>query len=273
MGGAGVILELFAGPGGWDLGYRALGCAEPIIGLEHDKAACATRATAGFLTIQADVSTYPTAPFVGKVSGIIASPPCPDFSAAGKHLGIHGSSGHLIFEVLRWVLALRPTWVACEQVPAVLPWWKLFAEQMRREGGYKTWEGILCAADVGVPQERYRAFLLASLDQQPQPPAATHAEHPGPESLFGGPTLLPWVSMAEGLGWGMTKRPYITVTTGGNGGADPMLTVEEALILQGCEPDFPVQGSRTKKFEQIGNMIPPPWAAAILRQFMDRAEG
>lgn len=206
-----MIVNLFAGPGGWCEGLRSIEAGVLSIGIEHDAAACATRAAAGHLTIRADVSAYPTEPFVGKVTGVIASPPCPDFSSAGKRQGVNGTSGHLIFEVLRWVLALRPQWVACEQVPEVLPWWRLFAQKMRDEAGYKTWTGILCAADYGVPQERYRAFLLAHADHQPQPPAPTHTEHPH-ESLFDGAPLPSWVSMAEGLGWGAVDRTAPTVT-------------------------------------------------------------
>jgi DNA (cytosine-5)-methyltransferase 1 len=33
--------------------------------------------------------------------------------------------------------------------------------------------------------------------------------------LFGGDGLAPWLSMADGLGWGFTDRPTPTVTAGG----------------------------------------------------------
>lgn len=217
------MLELFAGSGGASEGIRRACPDMPAVGIEWDAAACATRRAAGLLTIRADVAAYPVEPFIGRVTGLWLSPPCPDFSSAGKRAGIEGTSGHLIFQVLRWTLALRPTWLACEQVPEVLPWWRHFARQLEREAGYKTWTGVLCAADYGVPQERYRAVLMAHADRPVQPPEPTHAETPHP-SMFGD-ELAPWVSMAEGLGWGMTRRPYVTVTTGGasTGGVDPML--------------------------------------------------
>src|SRR5690348_8677042 len=60
-----LVLDLFAGPGGWSEGAAAVGLVD--IGIEHDLAACQTRAAAGHLTIRADVSAYPTAPFAGKV--------------------------------------------------------------------------------------------------------------------------------------------------------------------------------------------------------------
>ena len=48
-----TVIDLFAGPGGWDIGARALGV--DTIGIEHDAAACATRSAAQHATIRADV--------------------------------------------------------------------------------------------------------------------------------------------------------------------------------------------------------------------------
>ncbi|MCY0963541.1 DNA cytosine methyltransferase, partial [Streptomyces sp. H27-H5] len=78
MNAPGQILDLFAGPGGWSEGLRALGLRD--IGIEIDASSCATRAAAGHTTIRADVAAYPTAPLHGKVTGLIASPPCQTFS-------------------------------------------------------------------------------------------------------------------------------------------------------------------------------------------------
>jgi DNA (cytosine-5)-methyltransferase 1 len=77
-----MILDLFAGPGGWSEGLRSLGMDE--IGLEWDESACRTRSAAGHRTIRCDVAAYPVEPFVGRVRGLIASPPCQAFSMAGK---------------------------------------------------------------------------------------------------------------------------------------------------------------------------------------------
>lgn len=188
-----MILDLFAGAGGWDVGARTLGL-DPV-GLEMDRWACATRAVVGLPTIRCDVTQLPLEPFIGKVEGLIASPPCPDFSLAGKGAGIEGATGRLMWEVPRWVKTLEPTWVACEQVPPALEWWERFAIEFQGLG-YKTWTGVLNAADVGVPQTRQRAFLLASRGKTPLPPEPSHSDEPG--GFWG---LLPWVSMAAALGW------------------------------------------------------------------------
>ena len=204
-----MIVDLFAGPGGWSQGLRMLApeMVADEIGFEWDTAACDTRAAAGFNTIQTDIAQYPLDQLKGKVTGLIASPPCQDFSLAGKRAGIDGERGQLITQVLRWVDALQPEWVACEQVPPALPVWRDYAEVLKG-WGFHVWCGVLNAADYGVPQTRRRAFLIASRNHQVGPPQPTHDKTPEP-SLFGD-ALQPWVTMAEALGWGR-RKPFCTV--------------------------------------------------------------
>jgi DNA (cytosine-5)-methyltransferase 1 len=191
----GIVLDLFAGPGGWDEGVRPLGI-HPV-GIEWDHDACLTATKAGHTRVQADVELLPTEPMRGRVEGLIMSPPCQDFSLAGKRAGVEGEKGRLITQVLRWTHELMPTWVACEQVPPCLDYWHAYG-QIMREWGYRTWVGILNSADYGVPQTRKRAILLASLDRQPCRPEPTHARG-GDVDLFG--ERQPWISMADALGW------------------------------------------------------------------------
>ncbi len=60
----GLIVDLFAGPGGWSTDLRAVGLHD--IGVEWDDGACATRVAEGYLTVKGDVSEVPTAPFRGR---------------------------------------------------------------------------------------------------------------------------------------------------------------------------------------------------------------
>lgn len=229
-----MIVDLFSGPRGWSEGLRALGLAD--IGLELDTAACHTAQAAGHQTIQCDVAQYPARPFVNRICGLIASPPCQAWSRAGKGLGLvdqplvhqavhdlaHGRDTRsqlraackdersiLAAEPMRWLYDLRPEWVCMEEVPDVLRLWQQYAGVLRG-WGYSVWCGILNAADYGVPQTRRRAIVIASRIRKVTAPAPTHAQEPA-HDLFG-ECLTPWVSMAEALGW----TAGVTVNTRGD---------------------------------------------------------
>ncbi|GAA3196605.1 MULTISPECIES: DNA cytosine methyltransferase [Streptomyces] len=243
-----MILDLFAGPGGWSHALSVLGVRD--VGLEWDEWACKTRAAAGQLTIRTDVAAYPVWPWVGRVHGLIASPPCQAWSRAGRRLGLidqplvhqavadlaagrdtrvgllaacRDERSLLAAEPMRYLHALRaagqPDWVVMEEVPDVLPLWRQYAAILR-SWGFSVWTGVLNSADYGVPQTRQRAILLASRVRVAAPPAPTHAQHAEGETLFG-PGRERWVSMAAALGWGATDRPVPTVCAGGGPGGGP----------------------------------------------------
>jgi DNA (cytosine-5)-methyltransferase 1 len=122
-------------------------------------------------------------------------------------------------EPARFIAACDPEWVALEQVPSVLPLWKVYASELRKRG-YSVWCGKINSADYGVPQTRVRAILIASRVRSVSRPLPTHYDASRlPPQLF----CEPWVSMAAALGWGATDRSAPTVTAGGTatGGAEP----------------------------------------------------
>lgn len=251
------VLDLFAGPGGWDEGLKILiaELEKVCVGIEKDYDACATAEAAGHLRYQRNIAKLDPLDFNPRLWGLIASPPCQGFSAAGHgsgradatmlldairsidvtipgdidtkiaglHRKMHDHRSVLALEPLRWALALRPEWVAWEQVPAVLPIWEACAEVLRRVG-YDVKVAKLHAEQHGVPQTRSRAILIGSRTRAVNMPTPAYSKYYAhdPERLDSG--VLKWVSMAEALNWGMTARPYPSVTAGtAGGGADPMM--------------------------------------------------
>lgn len=247
-------IDLFAGPGGWDLAAHDLGMN--VLGIEWDAAACQTRRAAGLPTIEGDVRDY--GPGLSSrfgplwADGLIASPPCQTFSMAGKGSGrqaldlvraiadgmargelpdpssFDDERTALVLEPLRWALTAvnmgRPfEWLAFEQVPTVLPVWEHFGAILEAEG-YSVATGRVSAEEYGVPQTRKRAVLVARRrhtlrqDVYAEPvcscgnsapcygnapaslPTPTHSPYrKGKDRQVDG--RLPWVSMADALGW------------------------------------------------------------------------
>lgn len=240
-----MIVDLFAGPGGWDTGLAMIGRRD-VLGIEWDESACLTAEAAGHSRRRGDVAAINPRDYAG-AEGLIASPPCQAWSLAGKRGGeLDRANCHkladrmaagddstdwtdweddrspLVCQPVRWARELRPEWIALEEVPAVLGLWEHFA-RILRDWGYNVWTGTLLAADYGVPQTRTRAILMASRVRTVAPPEPTHAEHPEGSDLFGGGHRELWVSMAEALGWGFDTEPSCTVSSGGTatGGAEP----------------------------------------------------
>ncbi|WWV91865.1 DNA methyltransferase [Microbacterium phage phiMiGM15] len=229
-----IALDLFAGSG-WGVACHALGIEEH--GVELMAEAVATREAAGFSTIFRDVwdgllnETFLSEAALDVLADydlLIASPPCQTFSAAGKGAGRKAlddvlaairdgsfKTPHLLHSLTRtldprtalvlaplaYIWRDRPRFVALEQVPSVLPVWEAYAEVMR-DLGYSVAVGVLNAEQHGVPQTRKRAILTARLDDDVAVlPAPTHSRYYSrdPERLD--EDVLPWVSMAEALGW------------------------------------------------------------------------
>lgn len=294
-----LVIEGFAGPGGWSEGLKLAGFAGTAVGVEWDWSACKTATAAGHVRIQADVATFPLDHLAGKVDGVIQSPPCPPWSQSGRRLGpadrlgvlqridsfAHGLApetrewndprSHLCAEPMRWAVALQPRWIALEQVPGALSLWQHIGGHLETMG-YSVATGVLRCEEYGVPQTRKRAVLVARLDGKAVLPMPTHCGHGRRTSH-----LPPPVTMREAIGWGLADRPAWTVTGGGTatGGAEVFgnakcraqlggrrPTPEEAAALQGFRPDYPFYGETLgKRHQQIGDAVPPPLAAAILR--------
>ena len=226
----GMIRDDFAGPGGWSVALAMLGLSD--VGVELNPDAARVARAAGFRRWIADVTSDEVRDFLWNLWLYIASPPCQTFSMAGKGSGRQHMSAllramHLVADGwtpeeavtvvgdealdVRSVLVLEPLLVIREQAPALIafeqvkevqPIWDAYAEILR-SWGYSVWTGLLHAEQYGVPQTRTRAILTASRVGPVTKPPATHSRYYSrtPEKLDEG--VLPWISMAQALTWGM----------------------------------------------------------------------
>lgn len=290
-----MIVDLFAGPGGWDEALKMLGRTD-VIGLELDDAACATAQAAGHDRHQCDIAETNPTEYLGS-EGLIASPPCDSFSQNGKRKGMDDPRGSLMGQVMRWTDTIRPEWIACEQVPDALDHFRDL-ERSLREIGYRGYVFTRVAADYGVAQTRRRAFMFARRTKGTVAPALqTHDVRPN--RILG---TKQWPSMADALGipedWELNtgrdwkpggdrstaqrrpaSQPAPTIGGAGSqwwwqheGERIRLVEMAEMGVLQSFPADYPWQGTRAAQFRQIGDAVPPLMAARLLAPMLTPAE-
>lgn len=195
-----AVLDLFAGAGGFALGFEAAGC-NVRAAVELDAWACDTLRMNHHHTevVQADLSVMSDERLKELGSGceiIIGGPPCQGFSVANNKAGDPTDPRNSLFrEFVRAVTLVRPQAFVLENVPGLLrrrastkePVIDIIVAEFEKLG-YHVKYTVLEAQSFGVPQLRPRLFVVGYLRAPnsffPRPTHAAVGNRPG---LFAGP--------------------------------------------------------------------------------------
>lgn len=271
-----MIVDLFAGPGGLDVGAHWLGV--PTIGIEFDQSANETRAAARLSTISGDVRDWGPSDFSSVFNVLTGGPPCQTYTVAGNghgrrslgdvirlvgllqerrfceveaELSAHGEiRTGLVLQPLIWALRAIDSGkpyeaIMLEQVPAVKPVWDAMAIVLRAER-YGVDVGVMRTEEYGVPQTRRRAVLIARRqidDRMVELPKPTHQRyfttHVDADLKLDSDSNLPrWISMGEVLD--IPER--FTVESNYGSGGDP----KNRSKRQSDRPAFTVTGKASR---------------------------
>lgn len=197
------LIDLFAGAGGFTLGFLQTGRFEPVFGNDFNRYAVKTY-NANFVgdhCIDGDINEILSGKTVRlpKADVVIGGPPCQGFSLLNKQRNgdPRKELWRSFFEVVERV---SPAVFVMENVPELLSSEEFGLIRNRAESlGYIIESDVLNAANYGVPQRRKRAIVIGSLKGVPKLPSPTHID-PAKVSTFFGRGLLPWESVGRAIG-------------------------------------------------------------------------
>lgn len=298
-----LVLDLFAGCGGLALGFEAQGFQTH--GFEVDPDCCATyrynlkgECTKVFLT--------PDTP-VPQAGVIIGGPPCQPFSVGGSQLGLRDArDGFPVF--ISAVERLRPEIWLFENVRGMLYRNRWYLEEILaalRALGYLIEFRLMNAVRFGVPQNRERIVVVGHRGKFKFPSALPHRATVGdalgelavscpPESKFLTASMDAYVARYEQASDCIRPRdlymdrPARTLTcrnlAGATGdmqrirlpdGRRRRLLLREAARLQSFPDWFQFYGAEGRRFNQVGNAVPPLFAyhlAGSIREYLGTKE-
>lgn len=205
------VVDLFAGAGGFGLGFKQAGY-DVALSLEIDRWACDTlRYNHPHMhVLQADVRQFDSHQKIEAacslpipVDVIIGGPPCQGFSIAGSPKKDPKDPRNTLFiEFARWVEVLRPHVFVMENVKGLLSRRNAHGEavidiilQTFRQLGYAVNIWLLNAAEYGVPQIRERVFIVGTHGRLISPPSKTHTLQNGSEK----PAMFSELSLPSAL--------------------------------------------------------------------------
>lgn len=204
------LIDLFAGAGGFTLGFAMQFGSRLKVVWSNDfnpDAVHTYNANFGNHCISGDIVDILENPGtqIPESDVVIGGPPCQGFSLLNKNRE-HDPRKQLWIPYMEVVERSSARIFVMENVRQLLNTPEHSAiEEAASRMGFKTASGVLCAADYGVPQMRYRAIIVGSMDVDPKeffPPKMTHY-NPGQNgnmSLFSTiPGLQPYQTVRDAV--------------------------------------------------------------------------
>jgi DNA (cytosine-5)-methyltransferase 1 len=301
-------LELCAGGGGAALGFEKAGFS-PVALVDLDANACATLRgnRPKWNVLRGDLRQFEASAFRG-VDLVSGGLPCPPFSIAGKQLG-PDDERDMFPSMLRIVKEAQPRAVLIENVRGILTekfaWYRDAIDKDLNAQGFDTYWAGFNAVDFGVPQRRFRAFLVA-LRRGVTKPLQWPFEMGGHRTPTVGETVgdimgsRGWHGAAEWIKTASEPAPTIVGGSHKHGGPDlgptrakkewarlgvdgmglanepppsdfvglPRLTVRMVARLQSFPDEWAFSGPKTHAYRQVGNALPVKLAFNIGKAVM-----
>jgi DNA (cytosine-5)-methyltransferase 1 len=162
-----IAVDIFSGAGGLSMGAQWAGI-KSALAVELDPFSAETYAKNHPETtvLQEDIKDIDPLKHIEKYPFILfGGPPCQGFSDANtKTRNLDNPNNSLFKEYLRFVEILQPEWFLFENVKGFKSFnngnFAINVEKHLDELGYQTNSSVLCASNYGVPQNRYRFFIV-----------------------------------------------------------------------------------------------------------------
>lgn len=217
-----TLVDLFCGAGGLSLGLEMAGF-RPVYAVDFDRHAIATYKANHPDTYVAckDIADVTAREILNAAGGepidlIAGGPSCQGFSTHGKRIE-DDPRNFLFHHFVRLVKQVKPKYFLMENVKGLLTYrggyFRKLIESSFASAGYRVASRVVCAADYGVPQLRYRiVFIGTRTGGDLSFPEPTH----GAADLLNG--LLPAVTVEDALSdlpllgkdFYSTRREYAT---------------------------------------------------------------
>jgi len=233
--------------------------------------------------------------------------PCQAFSQAGLQLGFNDARGTLFFEILKIAEKHRPKVVFLENVKRLKTHdegktFKCICNSLR-EIGYTVSSEVLSAYDFGVPQNRERIFIVASLRNKPfKFPKPTRrngevrlgdileesvdSQFTISDKMLAGHLRRLEEHKKKGNGFGFSvfseDSKYANTISARywkdgseilikQEGMNPrMLTPRECARLQGFPDSFKITQHKRHSYQQFGNSVAVPVVRAVAQEILNQ---
>ncbi len=162
-----VLVSLFAGAGGLDLGFKEAGF-DTVWANEYDNTINPTFKK-NFPKVHLDERSIVAISdeeikAIGVIDGVIGGPPCQSWSEAGARRGIDDHRGQLFHDYVRFIKILKPKFFVAENVHGLMHSRNKESfeniKKMFKKEGYIVEAKLLKASNYGVPQDRERVFIV-----------------------------------------------------------------------------------------------------------------